>query len=159
MVLNMAEVAGKVPLTYMNRAWSFDNLMRLRIKHKNWATVRSLGTKYLFLSISGTSADGARSTITGTLLGWLSVIFLYCSNLSSKILKSVLVKTSNKHSITEGIGRFEAHSSRRIIFWPENHLSEIQDQKLKIKFTESGELYLCCWCLKTRASTSTYWVN
>lgn len=106
----MAEVAGKVPFTYMNKAWSLDNFMRLRIKHKNWATVRSFGTKYLFLSISGTSAEGARSTITGTLLGLVSVIFLNCCNLSSAIKKERLRNINiNLTNITKSVARFKTH--------------------------------------------------
>ena len=39
--------------------------------HVNWLTVRSAGTKYFFLSMSGMSERASRSQITGTRSGYL----------------------------------------------------------------------------------------
>lgn len=51
-------------LTNTKMACSGLTLIRLRITYMNWPTLRSAGTRYFFLSMSGISERWARSTIT-----------------------------------------------------------------------------------------------
>jgi hypothetical protein len=51
-------------LTNMNTACSGATLMRLRMTYTNWPTVRSEGTRYLALSMSGMADLSAFSTMT-----------------------------------------------------------------------------------------------
>jgi hypothetical protein len=56
-------------LTKTKMACSGLTLIRLRMTYMNWPTLRSAGTRYFFLSMSGISERGARSTITWQVKG------------------------------------------------------------------------------------------
>ena len=65
-------VLGKTLLTKTKMPFSGCNLIRLRITYTNCPTVRSHGTRYFFLSMSGMSLCAAFSQITGMRSGYLS---------------------------------------------------------------------------------------
>ncbi len=60
----LSPVGGNTFLTNMNTACSGATLMRLRMTYTNWPTVRSEGTRYLALSMSGMADLSAFSTMT-----------------------------------------------------------------------------------------------
>ena len=62
--LSNAPVGGRTFLTNMKTACSGVTLMRLRMTYTNWPTVRSDGTRYLALSMSGMADLSAFSTMT-----------------------------------------------------------------------------------------------
>jgi hypothetical protein len=61
-----APVGGSTLLMKMKMAFSGLSLMRLRMTYTNCPTVRSAGTRYFFLSMSGMSLRSAFSQITYT---------------------------------------------------------------------------------------------
>jgi len=71
-VLIKLAVGGNLLFTKIKIAFSADSFTRFRITYTNCPTVKSLGTRYFFLSKSGTSDFGDFSTITGILSGYFT---------------------------------------------------------------------------------------
>ena len=69
MLIKLA-VGGSALFTKIKIAFSALSLTRFRITYTNCPTVKSLGTRYFFLSKSGTSDFGDFSTMTGILSGY-----------------------------------------------------------------------------------------
>lgn len=65
MELNEAAVGGNMSLTKMKIALSAGTSILLLITYTNWPMVKSYGTKYFFLSISGKLDFSARSQMIG----------------------------------------------------------------------------------------------
>ena len=78
-----------------NSAFSGASWMRFRITQWNWPTVKSAGTRYFFLSMSGMSDRSAFSQITGTRSGYLARIrsasdFLFSAEKQANVRKIML---------------------------------------------------------------------